>query len=60
MAEMDSDQVTEVLVRTAHLATELQISGTPSFVMQGQILRGYLPYDAMVEIVAEMRASKEG
>jgi protein-disulfide isomerase len=33
----------------------MQISGTPTFVMQDELLRGYLPYDQMKAIVAEKR-----
>lgn len=55
VAEMDSDAVTTIIAKNHQLAAELQISGTPTFVMGDQMLRGYVPYDAMVEIVSEMR-----
>jgi protein-disulfide isomerase len=34
----------------------MQITGTPSFVMGDQMLRGYLPQNAMQEIANEIRA----
>nr|WP_319250848.1 DsbA family protein [uncultured Celeribacter sp.] len=55
VAEMDSDAVTAILAQNHQLAQVLQISGTPSFIMGDQMLRGYVPFDAMVEIVAEIR-----
>jgi protein-disulfide isomerase len=54
-AEMDSDAVTMEIAETRALAQRLQISGTPTFVMKDEMLRGYLPYDQMQELVAEKR-----
>jgi Protein-disulfide isomerase len=58
IAEMESDAVTAILAQNHQLATALQISGTPAFIMGDQMLRGYVPYDGMVEIVKEVRASR--
>ncbi|AJE47623.1 DsbA family protein [Celeribacter indicus] len=55
VAEMDSEAVDALLARNHELAQALQISGTPTFVMGDQMVRGYVPYDAMAEIVAELR-----
>lgn len=55
LAEMDSDDITRQLSETRALAQALQINGTPSFVMGGQLIRGYVPLDAMQEIVADAR-----
>lgn len=55
LAEMDSDAITEQLTTTRELARELQINGTPSFVMGDQLIRGYVPLAAMQEIVADVR-----
>ena len=56
LAHMDSDEVTAEIRTTRALAQKLNISGTPTFVMQDQLLRGYLPYAAMASLVAEKRA----
>lgn len=56
LERMDDPQVTEVLVRTRSLAQRLQISGTPTFVMGGEMLRGYLPLEGMQQVIAEERA----
>ena len=57
MGGMDAPEVTEVIARNRALAQDLQINGTPSFVIGDQMLRGYVPVDAMAEIVA---AEREG
>ena len=56
IAHMDDDAVTEEIRATRALAQKLNISGTPTFVMQDQLLRGYLPYPAMASLVADNRA----
>ncbi|GAA3873827.1 DsbA family protein [Celeribacter arenosi] len=53
--KMDDDEVTAQIATNHQLGSVLQINGTPSFVLEGQFLRGYVPYDAMKEIVAELR-----
>lgn len=55
IATMDSEDITRQLAETRALAQALQINGTPSFVMGDQLIRGYVPLDAMQEIVAEAR-----
>ena len=56
LAEMGSAEVTRVLNETRALAQRLQINGTPSFVLGGQMLRGYVPLEGMRQIVAAERA----
>ncbi|OSQ52104.1 DsbA family protein [Marivita geojedonensis] len=55
IAAMDSEDITAQLAKTRELAQALQINGTPSFVMGDQLIRGYVPLDAMQQIVAEAR-----
>jgi len=54
-AQMDSPEVTAEITKTRELAQKLKITGTPTFVVGDELLRGYLPYDAMKDIVAEKR-----
>ena len=54
-AHMDSDEVNTVIAENRALAQRLNISGTPSFVMNDQMLRGYLPLDEMQRVAAEIR-----
>lgn len=56
LAAMYSDGVNEVLAENLALARRLQVNGTPTFIMDDQMLRGYVPFDGMKQIVAEMRA----
>jgi len=55
IAAMDSDAVTEVIAANHALAQRLRISGTPAFVMDDRMLRGYLPQDAMQQVADEIR-----
>ncbi|MCT8160299.1 DsbA family protein [Pseudoruegeria sp. SHC-113] len=52
---MSNDDVTAVIAENRALAARLNISGTPGFVMGDVMLRGYLPLDAMREVVDEIR-----
>ena len=52
---MNSPEVTDAIEKTRALADAMQITGTPTFVMQDEMLRGYVPYDQMKAIVKEKR-----
>ncbi|EDZ45328.1 DsbA family protein [Leisingera aquaemixtae] len=54
-ARMDSEEVTAELRQTRELAQKMAISGTPTFVLGTELLRGYLPADQMEIMVAEIR-----
>ena len=56
MAEMSSDAVNKVLQSNQLLAQRMQITGTPTFVFEDRMVRGYAPLDAMQQIVEEVRA----
>jgi len=55
LAQMSSPEVAEVLNQNQLLAQRLQISGTPTFVLEDQMLRGYVPLAQMEAIVASVR-----
>ncbi|WP_413870139.1 DsbA family protein [Albidovulum sp.] len=55
LARMDAPEVTKVIEENHLLAERMQISGTPTFVMGGQMLRGYAPLETMRAIVADAR-----
>lgn len=55
LAGMNSDEVNTILAKNQELAQKLQISGTPSFVAGDEIIRGYMPLEAMQELVADLR-----
>ena len=52
---MSDPQVNAVLSDNHALASRLQISGTPTFVVGEQLVRGYVPLDAMTDLVADLR-----
>ncbi|MGK7652655.1 DsbA family protein [Roseovarius sp. B08] len=52
IAKMGSADVSAVIEENHALGRALQISGTPSFVMENQMLRGYVPQEEM-ELIAE-------
>lgn len=56
LAAMTDPLVENTILYNRRLAERLGISGTPSFVFDDQLVRGYVPYDAMIQIVADLRA----
>lgn len=52
---MDDPEVTETIEANRALAQTLGISGTPTFVMGSQMVRGYVPLEGMQAIVADER-----
>jgi len=55
MARMNSPEVQAVIDENQRLGGLLAISGTPTFVIDQTLLRGYVPLDGMREIVAGQR-----
>ena len=56
IAAMDSDTVSEAIAANRALGQRLRLRGTPSFVMDDRMMRGFVPQAAMAEIAAEIRA----
>ncbi|SDL68630.1 DsbA family protein [Aliiruegeria lutimaris] len=55
LQKMDSPEVDAIIAENHALAQRLQISGTPTFVVGDQLLRGYVPYAGMQNVVEEQR-----
>lgn len=55
LAKMGSEEVTKRIADTRALAQKLQINGTPTFVLEDQMLRGYVPLEAMRSLVSDSR-----
>ena len=55
MARMTSPEVMAVIEANHALATTMEISGTPTFVIDQTMVRGYVPLDGMRQIVAGQR-----
>ena len=56
LARMDSAEVAAEIEATGALARALGINGTPTFVLGEQLVRGYVPAEAMSDVIARMRA----
>ena len=56
LARMDAPEVSGVIASNHSLAGRLSINGTPTFVLDDSLLRGYMPLDAMTQMVADARA----
>jgi protein-disulfide isomerase len=54
---METDEVTEVIAANHALAQRLRINGTPAFIMDDHMLRGFLPQDQMQAIADEIRSN---
>ena len=55
---MNSALITQMIQSNRSLGQQMQISGTPTFVIGAQMLRGYVPLAGMQQIVAEIRDSQ--
>ena len=56
MAKLNDPLVNQIISDNHSLAGALQISGTPTFVLGDEMLRGYVPLANMMELVAAVRA----
>lgn len=57
IAQMSDPAVEAVIAENHALGQRMRVSGTPTFVVQDQMLRGYLPLDGMREVVEEVRTN---
>ena len=55
LAEMGSPDIDRIIQENYALAQALEISGTPSFVFQTDMVRGYVPLESMQGIVQAIR-----
>lgn len=53
-----SDAIAALIDENLKVATEIGISGTPGFLVGDEIVRGYLPYEAMKATIEKHRAGK--
>lgn len=56
LVTMNSEPVLQAIAKNRELAQRLQINGTPSFIFETQMLRGYVPLDTMRGVVEDLRA----
>jgi protein-disulfide isomerase len=55
MERMNDKEITAELAQNRALAEQLKISGTPTFILEDQVLRGYLPGSQMQMLVDQKR-----
>ena len=54
-ADMNDPEIAKHLERNQQLAKELAISGTPAFIIDNQVIPGYLPKDGLMASIAKVR-----
>ena len=52
---MNSEAVIAVIQQNRALGQIMEITGTPTFVLQDEMLRGFVPADALLRMVADKR-----
>lgn len=60
MERMQSAEVTKVIEENHRLAQSMEVTGTPTFVIGGTMVRGYVPLEGMQQIVEDQRKAQEG
>lgn len=56
LARMDAPEVTAIIAQNRALADRLGITGTPTFVLGGRMVRGFVPLEAMEALVEQARS----
>lgn len=56
-AHAESDFISERLQQNYQLAQRLRLEGTPAFVIGQEVIRGYLPVEDMLRVVANARSA---
>ena len=59
MNRMNTEEVSAVIRKNHQLAEQMRIMGTPTFIIEGEMLRG-VPGDGLEPIVERVRAAKQG
>ena len=54
-ADMALPEIAQVIERNHKLAEQLSISGTPAFVIDNNLVPGYLPSDALMAAINDVR-----
>ncbi|UXU74457.1 MULTISPECIES: DsbA family protein [unclassified Paracoccus (in: a-proteobacteria)] len=56
---MNTEEVSAVLRKNHQLAEQMRIMGTPTFIIEGEMLRG-VPPDGLEGVIARVRAERQG
>ncbi|MFL2792415.1 MAG: DsbA family protein, partial [Paracoccaceae bacterium] len=55
LRHINSESVTSHLRKIRQQGEQLSITGTPTFVIEGKLVRGYLTFKQLQEIITEIR-----
>ena len=55
---LNSDDVNNVILRNLSLADKLSIEGTPTFIIENNVIRGFISFDQFQEIIDNLRKKK--
>ena len=58
--DAQSEDVQNEIAANRQFAEDMGVSGTPGFVIESEVIRGYVPYDQMKDIIEAERQKKEG
>jgi len=58
--DAESDDVKTMLDKSLEMARDIGIQGTPAFVLNGKLIRGYMGPDGLAEAIKAARENKEG
>ncbi|WP_323717134.1 DsbA family protein [Paracoccus aminovorans] len=56
---MNTEEVSAVIRKNRQLAEQMSVMGTPTFIIEGEMLRG-MPADGLEGVIARARAAKQG
>lgn len=56
-SDMQSPKIAEIIAANQKLAQDLNITGTPAFIIDRTVVPGYLPADGLMAAINEVRAS---
>lgn len=59
LKRMNTEEVTAVIRANHQLAEEMRIMGTPTFIIEGEMLRG-VPAGGLADVVAQVRKDRQG
>jgi protein-disulfide isomerase len=54
-ADMEADEVTQIITRNIQLADSLKIQGTPAFIIDETVIPGAVGYDALAAAIKQVR-----
>ncbi len=57
--DMSQPAVADHIAQSLHLAEEMEIMGTPTWVIGDRVIFGFLPADELSEVIAEARAARK-